>query len=307
MYEENAKLLEEKVNKRAFIRNVKHHLNPDGTVDRAGNLKLWDQVMADFSQISLKEFVPEYDETLDELQQEPYMVFIPGKPGMPTILVSHGGGFFTRTGCEGGNVAYGFHKMGYNTAILSYRLYPYSRLDSLEDIKAAIRYLRRNRNKLNIGEQVVVMGFSAGAMLSANAATLYKCPIERPDLAVISYGAMSYVSFPGPFMGEPNDMEKMLFGNTKEERFKLAPEKQVKVKTPPMFIWQTLSDDGRHGMTLAKALQDAGVDYELHIFDGGVHGLALADGENDLDMKEDHVARWAVLVDEWIRTKLEIK
>lgn len=55
------------------------------------------------------------------------------------------------------------------------------------------------------------------------------------------------------------------FGDTPKDKFYLATEKNVRPDSPPFFIWQTLSDDGRHGLCLAKALQDAGVPYELHI------------------------------------------
>lgn len=303
MFERNRELLIEKVDKRAFIRNIKFHMKADGTFDREGNLKLWNEVMADFERISLTDYVKSYED-LDPLQESPYMVFIPGRTDMPTIVVAHGGGFYTRTGCEAGNVAHAFNQMGYNIAILSYRLSPYSRLDSLEDMQAAICYLREHASILSIGKEVIVMGFSAGAMLAANAATLWTSQKMRPDAAVISYGAMSVVSYPMGFMHEADDMEKMLYGRTAEERYRLAPEKHVDCDTPPMYIWQTLSDDGRYGMTLAKALADASVSYELHIFDGGVHGMALADGENDLDMANDHVAHWAMMADEWIREKV---
>jgi acetyl esterase/lipase len=120
---------------------------------------------------------------------------------------------------------------------------------------------------------------------------------SRPDAAVIGYGAMSTVSFPTPFGMEP---DWTLWGRTTEERMFLAPEKNITTKTPPFFIWQTLSDDGRHGMCLAKALQDAGIPYELHIFQQGVHGMAMADGANDLDLDIPHVAHWGELCKEWL-------
>ena len=72
-----------------------------------------------------------------------------------------------------------------------------------------------------------------------------------------------------------------MMGNGIEEKFYLSIEKNVDQDTPPMFIWQTMSDDGRNGMCLAKALQDAEVPYELHIFTPGLHGLGMADGKND--------------------------
>ena len=38
-----------------------------------------------------------------------------------------------------------FHNAGYNTAILCYRLMPYSRLDAMADMQRAIRVLRLRR------------------------------------------------------------------------------------------------------------------------------------------------------------------
>ena len=91
-----------------------------------------------------------------------------------------------------------------------------------------------------------------------------------------------------------------MYGETMQERLYLAPEKNIRYNSPPFFVWQTLSDDGRYGMSLAKALSDAAIPYELHIFEGAVHGVGVADGENDLGMKSLHVARWTQLCDEWL-------
>ena len=75
----------------------------------------------------------------------------------------------------------------------------------------------------------------------------------------------------------------------------------VSITRKDFFIWQTLSDDGRFGMNLAKELNDAKIPYELHIFEGGVHGLGLADGENDLGMDVPHITHWGTLCDEWMQ------
>lgn len=141
-------------------------------------------------------------------------MFVPSPaavPGRPTLLISHGGGFLWRTGCEGPNVAWFFHRMGYNTAILSYRLRPYSRMAALADIQRAVRLLRAEKDRFGIGDAVVTMGFSAGGMLSGNCATHFdngcleaEDPVERfscrPDACVVGYGAMSGVSFPAPLV-----------------------------------------------------------------------------------------------------------
>ena len=125
-YDDNIPLLKNRVETHAFIRNISKHRLPDGTLDVEGNLKLWNDGMQGFVKTPLWEKTPGWREDT-HLQGEPYLVFVPGNPGSPTILIAHGGGFSWRTGCEGPNVAWYFHQAGYNTAILSYRLLPYDR------------------------------------------------------------------------------------------------------------------------------------------------------------------------------------
>jgi dipeptidyl aminopeptidase/acylaminoacyl peptidase len=50
--------------------------------------------------------------------------------------------------------------------------------------------------------------------------------------------------------------------------------------TPPAFIWHTAADalvPALNSLRFAAALAEHGVPYELHIFQDGPHGLALAD------------------------------
>lgn len=310
IYQENVAILKEIIKDGAIIRPLSKHRNPDGTFDFDGNLKLWEEVMSRFTRIQLWDKTPGYDDR-DVRQSEPFIVFIPAMQSLEkkgTIVMAHGGGFGIRTGCEGIHTAGYFHEAGFDMAILSYRIKPYSRIESFADMQRAIRIVRARKNELGISDKVFVMGFSAGGMLSANCATHFdhgdsssedfvEQQSSRPDAAVIGYGAMSAVSFPLPFGMEPDEG---MWGRTKEERYFLAPEKNISVETPPFFIWQTLSDDGRHGMCLAKALQDAGIPYELHIFQQGVHGLAMADGANDLELELPHVAHWGELCKEWL-------
>lgn len=307
MFENNIEFLKHAVENRDFILPVSEHHLPDGSMNRSLNESVWEDAMRPFEKIDL------WDD------HSAYFVLIPSElkeTKMPTIVIAHGGGFNWRTGCEAGNIAWYFHQKGFNTAILSYRLAPYSRMDSLKDMQKTIRMIRCRKKELNVSERIAVMGFSAGGMLCGNCATLYKlddlsaCNEEekvsaRPDAAVIGYGALSSVSFPRPFLAkEYSEEEKVLFGRDEQERFFFAPEKHVTPDTPPMFIWQTISDDGRFSMTLAKALEEASVPYELHIFGSGSHGTALADGENDISETDMHVGHWADLCTEWLKEVL---
>jgi acetyl esterase/lipase len=310
MYEHNIAILKQLIAEHAVIRNVSQHRLPDGTMDVAGNLKIWNTAISRLDPIKLwEQGAPGYDDR-DPLQPEPSIVFVPAPAGTinpGTIIVAHGGGFQTRTGCEGMNIASFFHDAGFATAILTYRLRPYTRFDAIADMQRAIRLLRSRRQELGISDKIAVMGFSAGGMLSGNCATHFDAgnaaaadPVERcscrPDAAVSGYGAFSQVSFPTGFH-RPDPMQ----GETQAERVYLAPEKNITLDTPPFFIWQTLSDDGRLGINLARHLSDIGIPYELHIFQNGVHGLALADGENDLALDIPHVTHWGALCAEWLR------
>lgn len=315
MYEANYQILCDICDEKSVLRHVSRHRNPDGSFDIAGNLKLWNDAIDRFAQIRLWEagapnFRPE-----ETLQPQPSIVFVPAQGAdtvRGTVIVAHGGGFSTRTGCEGIHVARYFVEAGFNAAILTYRLQPYSRYDAMDDMQRAIRLLRARREELGITDKVVCMGFSAGGMLSSNCATHYDLgnpqaedPIERqscrPDGAVLGYGAFAFCGLPGGFFVDPfADQTRNPFVANKAELVYFAPEVNVRPDTPPFFIWQTNSDDPRHSFTLGQALTAVGVPFEMHLFPGGVHGLALADGNNDLFMDVPHVAQWAPLCVTWL-------
>lgn len=308
MYENNFTVLQAVIAEKSVIRHVSKHRNPDGSFDLVGSKKIWNNAIARFVQIPLWENgAPNYDDR-DPLQPQPSIIFIPAQgqsEPRSTIVVAHGGGFESRTGCEGMHVADYFAKAGFNAAILTYRIKPYSRRDSMADMQRAIRLLRAKKAELGITDKVAVMGFSAGGMLSGNCATHYDLGsadaadvVERqscrPDAAVLGYGAFVTLAFPhGVFCDPFSDTER-------REKVYLAPERNVTCDTPPFFIWQTNSDDPRNAFVLCSALTEVSVPFELHCFPDGVHGLALADGKNDLSIDIPHVAHWANLCVEWL-------
>ena len=308
-YEELKKVVEEK----AVIRHVSKHRNPDGSMDIAGNLKLWNDAVKRFETIKLWDKTPNFDDR-DANQIEPNIIFIKGKTNEKrgTILVACGGGFETRTGCEGFNIANYFVEHGFNCAILTYRLKPYGRKDAMDDMQRAIRLLRYKKDELNITDKICCMGFSAGGMLSGNCATHFdygnkesEDPVEkessRPDLVVMGYGAFCFAGMPQGFFFNPfGDQIRNPFFANKDELLYYSPEVNIAKETPPFFIWQTNSDDPRNSFTMGNALTAMGIPFEMHLFPEGVHGLALADGNNDLSMDIPSVAQWAPLCVNWL-------
>lgn len=307
-FERNRDVLSQVISENAVIRHISMHRHADGTPDTAGNMRIWNDAVARFDQIPLWDGgAPGFDKNRDLLQIEPSIVFVPAPEGQlrGTVIVAHGGGFAWRTGCEGFNVAEFFNKAGFAVAILTYRLIPYTRRDAMADMQRAIRTLRVRKKELGITDKLAVMGFSAGGMLSGNCATHFDFgdvtaadPIERascrPDACVIGYGAFTDTAFPRPFSPIPVPAETLA-----EEQY-LSVERNLTAQTPPFFIWQTNSDDPRLSMNLAWQLQCANIPFELHCFPGGTHGVALADGRNDLGLSLPHVAHWAELCAEWL-------
>ncbi len=310
MYEKNREALAQVVAEGAAIRPVSKHTKPDGTTDVEGNLTQWRGLMSRFETIPLwEDGAPGFDDRAP-LQLEPSIVFFPAPdPSAPKgcIVIAPGGAFVTLTACEGFNVADYFNRAGFAVATLNYRLSPYTRFDAIEDMKRAIRLLRSRAEELNLSGRIAVMGFSAGGMVCANTATNFDYgdpnaadPIERiscrPDAAIIGYGSLSTLSRTWGFSGYHGPNADLPI----EQRYLLAVEKRVTPDTPPFFLWQPLSDDGRNAMSAAKALEDMEVPYELHIFTTGRHGCAMSDGQNDLFMTDPHSAHWGPMCCEWL-------
>ncbi len=317
MYQKNYEELKKVVEEDAVVINISRHRKEDGSMNRELNLGTWNKAVARFEVTPLwqKGKTPNFDDR-DPLQIEPNFIFIPApnaKEKTGTIIVACGGGFSTRTGCEGFNVAKYFADQGFNTAILTYRLQPYSRQDCLDDMQRAIRLIRYKKDEFNVTDKVICMGFSAGGMLSGNAATQFdegddeaEDPIERmscrPDGAVLGYGAFAFAGLPGGFFVDPfADKIRNPFFASKDELLYFSPEVNISRRTPPFFIWQTNSDDPRNSFTLGQALTAMGIPFEMHLFPEGVHGLALADGHNDLAMDIPQVHKWAQLCTGWLR------
>ena len=316
MYQNNYEELKKVVAEDAVVINISRHRNPDGSMNRKLNLDTWNEAVKRFEVIPLwpEGRTPGFDER-DPLQIEPSIIFVPAqgkseKTG--SIIVACGGGFSTRTGCEGFNVALYFADKGFNTAILTYRLQPYSRKDALDDMQRAIRTIRCRKDELNVTDKIICMGFSAGGMLSGNAGTHFDQglknsddPIEkessRPDGIVMGYGAFTFAGLPGGFFVDPfSDTIRNPFFANKEELIYYSPEVNITRDVPPFFIWQTNSDDPRNSFALGQSLTAVGIPFEMHLFPEGVHGLGLADGRNDLAMDIPHVHKWADLCTDWI-------
>ena len=156
----------------------------------------------------------------------------------------------------------------------------------LQDAARAVRLVRAQSGEWKLDpKRIGIMGSSAGGHLASTLVTHFDAgksdaadPIERqssrPDLGILCYAVITM----GPFthQGSKNN----LLGNDPAPELvrELSNELQVTKNTPPCFIWHT-SNDGvvpvENSLHFAEAMREAGVLFDLHIYEKGPHGLGL--------------------------------
>ncbi len=217
----------------------------------------------------------------------------------PAILIFPGGGYEFISERESEPPALAFMAKGYNTFVLKYSVSPEARFPvQLNQAEAALAYIRENADELNTDPNaVVVMGFSAGGHLAGSLSLMGKI---RPDAMVLCYPVITSGEF------AHRDSFKALGKN-------ISLEEYVSEDTPPAFLWHTY-DDGcvpvENSFKMAEALKRKNVPFELHIFDGGGHGMSTcsieSEGSKDSPNINPHVGKWIELCAEWLNKVLKV-
>lgn len=202
----------------------------------------------------------------------------------PAVLILPGGGYSRTSPREAEPVALRFVAMGYAAFVLEYSCVPMGFPVSLREAAMAMIYIREQAERFEIDTHMVAaVGFSAGGHLCGTLGTMYDCR-EVADLAgperirpdalglcypvAISWGRTHEGSFENISCGDQN------------LRARLSLDQLVRTDMPPVFLWHT-RDDGsvpcRNSLVLASALEEAGVDFTLHLYRHGPHGLSTGD------------------------------
>jgi acetyl esterase/lipase len=208
------------------------------------------------------------------------------------LIICPGGGYARLAyDKEGTEIAAWLNKLGCSAFILSYRV-PNKRPGALQDAQRALRIVRSYAAKWNINaNKIGIMGFSAGADVSARASILFKTetykPIDatdsiscRPDFTMLIYPA--YLD--------------------QGENRSLTPDLKLSSLTPSMFIFQS-ADDGlaNSSLVMAGALRDVKIPVELHLVPKGGHGYGLRQGNPAAET-------WPGLAEKWlISTLMQVK
>lgn len=207
------------------------------------------------------------------------------------IVVCPGGGYGGLAGYEGHDYALFLNQHGLAAFVLQYRLgsHGYRHPSMLQDAARAVRMVRARAADWGVDpRRVGIMGSSAGGHLASTLLTHFDAgqpehadPIEqqssRPDLGILCYAVISM----RPELTHPGSKHNLLGPNPEEElATQLSSELQVTTNTPPCFVWHTFEDQMvkvENALAFATALNQAGVPFDLHIYQQGRHGVALGD------------------------------
>lgn len=224
----------------------------------------------------------------------------------PAIVVCPGGGYMYCSPREAEPIALAYTAKGFHAFILRYSVgWDAAGFAPLQEVSWAIGYLRENADSWNIDpEKIITCGFSAGGHLALSAGLLAN---NKPNAMVLGYPAAS-----APNMTGMNFMLKLLEGReevTDADAAKYDLVSHITKDAPPIFITATAEDLlTPHGaLPIAKKYSDLGKPYELHIFQYGPHGYALANevsADGSIQNYDPAYAQWLDLSVMWLHRTL---
>ncbi len=223
--------------------------------------------------------------------------------GAAVILVAGGGHRTLNVGSEAADFVPFFYNYGVNTVILRNRLRSdgYNpQTDAVNDILQAIRLVRAYAPQWKLDpNKIGVMGFSAGAELTASAAVFFKSFDEQNNKSgdflagITSRPDFAGVIYPGPSPFAPNRTPPPIPRNV-----------------PPSFVVCGGSGDKVHAvwaMQYFGAMLAMGVpNIEMHIYGNGRHpGEPLPDGSHMsgglTDRRDTPFGTWQYRFIDWFR------
>lgn len=202
----------------------------------------------------------------------------------PGVLIIPGGAYWHVSPREAEPVALRFLARGYSAFVLEYTCAPAVFPTALREAAMAMRYIRQNTDIYEVDPgMVAATGFSAGGHLCGTLGTLYDAA-EVADIAspeVIRPDALGLCYPVAVEWGRThNDSFVNVTGGDAQLRYRLSLDRLVRGDMPPVFLWHTRNDASvpcRNSLVLAQALEEAGVDFALHVYRDGPHGLSTAD------------------------------
>lgn len=228
----------------------------------------------------------------------------------PAMLVIPGGGYGYCSPREKEPIVFSYLSKGFNCYALEYSVYEQAKYPNpvLEAVMAVL-YIRQTAKELATDpEKVCGVGFSAGGHLLGMLVTAY----QNKEIKEVLGNEVLNARLDGAIFSYP----VILTDNTHKASIKhitggdntLIPvvdvSKNINENSTPAFIWTTVDDGAvpsESSLELAYAYKRAGVPFELHMFQKGVHGLSIATSE--VNSPNQAVAVWVNLSLTWLNER----
>lgn len=229
-----------------------------------------------------------------------------------SVIICPGGGYEFCSTREAEPVAHAWNRAGFHAFVLWYdcEQAPLG-LEPVRQLAWAVSTVRRNAQEWDLNpERVALCGFSAGAHLTGTLGVLWQnddiftgtiAEERKPNALILSYPVITA----GKYAHRGSFTRLAGTDATAQQHFSL--EMLVNEHTPPTFLWHTMDDaevSVQNTLLFSRALRNAGVPQEMHLFSHGVHGLSLATPDTsdiaNLRIPDAHVAKWFILACEWL-------
>lgn len=220
----------------------------------------------------------------------------------PAVIVCPGGGYLYCSPREAEPIALAYASRGFHAFVLDYSVgFDAAGFAPLDEISWAIGLLREHAEEWHlIPNQIAVCGFSAGGHLALSSGILAE---NKANALILGYPVGSLSGKENAFFSD------ILLGKkdaTDEDRDILDAVGHIDKNAPPAFLFGTVEDrlTPYGALGIANAYTQAGVDYELHLFQFGPHGLSLgtaetADGSSRCI--DERFAQWHDMSVSWLR------
>jgi acetyl esterase/lipase len=246
-------------------------------------------------------YQPKYNQPFPTLT--PFLV----NSGRPSgaVVVLPGGGYGRKAEHEAEPVARWLNTLGISAFVLDYRVAPYRHPIPMLDARRAIQLVRSRAAVWAVDpDRVGILGFSAGGHLASTTGTHFEAAsIDaisslsqfsfRPNAMILCYPVISFGEF-----AHVGSMENLLGPQPEGSQRKwLSNEQQVSAETPPTFLWHTADDQSvpvENSLRFAEALARNKVNFELHVFEHGDHGVGLAQAH-------PYAGSWTELCGAWLK------
>ena len=253
----------------------------------------------------------------------------------PLVIIAPGGAYAFTSDREAEPIALKFNSVGFHSIVLWYTTkdkVKHVPQNALIEFAMTIKYAREHADEWLIDkDNIIVCGFSAGGHLALSMSTKWNQPwlhellktdkeTLKVNLAIAAYPACvasiydeSDIGVMASLIESPNTANERFFG-TKNPTQKDVDEFNILTwineDTPPMFIWHTFEDilvDVNHSLLLGSKLRENNIPFEMHIFQRGEHGLALADRTTARKPSHHnkHVATWFDLCESWLSSYVD--